>query len=119
VTQEVSLLLTTQLDMQQLRRLAQQMAGRDGDDDGGSAAAPNSSSSGEQGGLQVADHVLNDPELLALITKRGKGGSYSGGAHQRRTLPMTAAERKLRALLRPAAMQLVSDAAMAAAAERG
>jgi hypothetical protein len=115
VLQEVGALLAADLDMQQLRRLAQQLE-KDAAD--GAAASDvsggGSDVSAAEGGLEVAQQVLADPELLALLTKRGggKGAGARGGRRPGAQRPMGAAERKIRALLRPAAMRREREAAV-------
>jgi hypothetical protein len=114
---ELAALLTGQLDMQQLRQLAQQMGppqARDGGAVGPSgrgAAGGGGGGEGGEAGLQVAEGVKDDPELLALIQRRGGGGGKGrrgGGGRGGGTAPMTAAERRLRSLLRPLAVAAVA-----------
>jgi hypothetical protein len=106
-------MLSGQLDMQQLRQLSQQMADRGGGGGGGGGSSGGSSGGGA-GGLQVAEGVADDPELLALISRRGKGGRGAQGGPAGRgplggTAPMSRAERQLRGLLRPVAFELVQQ----------
>lgn len=84
------------------------VSGSGGGSSGGSGVSSGVSSTS---GLEVSEAVVSDPELLALITKR-RGGRGPGPVAQRgakRRLPMSQAERKLRALLKPLALRHGSD----------
>lgn len=120
---EVGGLLAPEVDMQQLRQLAKQLerdaaednsSGGGGSQSGGQGGGDGCQSGGGGGGAEVAEAVLADPELLAIIArgaKKGGGGGGGAGGGARRQRPMGQAERRLRALLKPAALRAEAEAA--------
>ncbi|KAI8466132.1 MAG: hypothetical protein J3K34DRAFT_69665 [Monoraphidium minutum] len=101
VLQEVGGLLAGELDMQQLRQLAAQMAkdaaaATSGGGSGGGGGGGSGAGGGGGGGMEVSEAALSDPALMAILTAKGGKGKRGGGGGGG-TAPMGAAERRARA----------------------